>query len=505
MNTKGNRKTRNLFRAVVLAAAVALIFLLGVAPVAMAQTRTDHARLSAQVVNDGQRVNLSGATPLVARYGHDNGRLSSGEQLRMKLVLRRGATEKAALQDFLAQVQSPASSTYHKWLTPEAFGNRFGASDEDISAVTAWLQQQGLVIDGISKSRTVISFSGTEAQFESAFHAEMHRYVVNGETRVANSSTPSVPAALSPAIVGIATLGNAKFRPAHTEPALAVRTASGGGQKQSALPSTAAKPNAVKPQFTTEIGGYYYPFVGPADFGEIYGVKSLWSQGLKGAGQSVAIVAESNISRSDVDAFRKAFGLPETKLNVIVIGDDPGLDTTGAEGEAALDVQWAGALAPEADINLLVAASTNTQTGILVAAEYAIDHNLSPVLDVSWGACELGLQESGNQYFDDLWSQAAAQGISVMVASGDAGSAACDQGQYYANYGQQVNGIASTEYATAVGGTDLYGNADGATHWTLSNDPTTLQSVKSYITDAPWNDSCANPLVFQHAADFGLT
>lgn len=498
---------RKLVRAAARAAAAILIPLLGGTVTAPAQT-VMHTRLSAQVVDNAKRTKLVGAEPLVANYGKDQGSLGATEPLHgMKLVMRRGTEEKAALEDFLAQVQNPASSSFHKWLTPAAFGQRFGANDDDISAVTAWLQQQGFTVNEISNSRTVITFSGTEAQFKTAFQTEMHRYLVNGETRVANASTPSVPSALAPALVGIATLGNARFRPAHTQPVKAVRDSGGLWHRQD---STALKPQAVgtaNPQFTETSNGNYYVLVGPSDFAEMYGLKSVWNQGYKGSGQSIAIVAESNIAKSDVDAFRKAFNLPDTKLNVIVIGDDPGLDyDSGAEGEAVLDVEWAGATAPEADINLLVAASTSTQTGILVAAEYAIDNNLSPVLNLSWGSCELGLQMSGNQYFEDLWAQAAAQGISVVVASGDGGSVACDQNQYYAQYGQQVNGIASPVNAIAVGGTDFPVN-DGhsSSYWNKNNDTTSLQSVKSYVPESIWNDSCASPDVLAHAPDFGLT
>ncbi|MBW4028164.1 MAG: peptidase S53 [Acidobacteria bacterium] len=479
------------------------------APIVSAQSSaTTHPRLTAQIVDQTVRVPLSGAAPLLAQQATDKGKLSAYETLKdMKLVLRRSPGEQAALRSFLDDVQNAASPSYHKWLTPEQFGERFGASDEDLAAISLWLTSNGMTVDSIATSRTVITFTSTESQFESAFHAEMHHYEIQGETRVANSSVPSVPSALSPAIVGIATLGNAKFNPLHTKPSLATfSNVSGWSVNKRQQANTTQDAQKLAPQFTTSVNGSNYPFVGPADFGVIYGVDGLWNSGVKGNNQSIAIVAESNIAQSDVDAFRKAFGLPATKLNITVIGDDPGLDTSGPEGEAVLDVEWAGALAPEATINLLVAESNKTQTGILTAAEYAIDHNLSAVMDVSWGACELGLGASGNQYFEDLWSQAAAQGISVMVASGDAGSVACDQNQYYSTYGQQVNGIASTEHATAVGGTDFYGNTEGVKkYWTVNNDPTTLQSVKSYITESPWNDSCINPLILLHAADFGFT
>ncbi|MDE1161463.1 MAG: Ig-like domain repeat protein [Acidobacteriaceae bacterium] len=469
---------------------------------------TAHPRLSGNVVDSKLRRPLNGATPLLARQAVDKGSLAASEPLNdMKLVLRRSSDAQAALNSYLDDVQNAASPNFHKWLTPEQFGERFGASDADIAAVSQWLEGNGISISSISKSRTVITFSSTEAQFEHTFGAQMHHYDLHGEARVANSAVPSVPSALSPAIVGIATLGNATFRPLHTKPTLAKFTANSGWAKSGAVKSSAQDVQGTTPQFTSNISGANYPLVGPADFGLIYGVNTLWNSGVTGTGQSIAIVAESDVAQSDVDAFRKAFGLPATTVSQIVLGADPGLDaSSGAEGEAVLDVEWAGAMAPAATVNLLIAESNATQTGILVAAEYAIDHNLSPVMDVSWGACELGLGASGNQYFDDLWSQAAAQGISVMVASGDAGSVGCDQNEYYSDYGQQVNGMASTQYNTAVGGTDFYGNADGAnSYWTLANDPTTLQSAKSYVPESAWNDSCVSPLLLAHAADFGLT
>ena len=467
-----------------------------------------HPRLSSQVVDAKIRTALSGSTPMLSEQATDNGKLSDSDTLRdMKIVLRRSSSEEADLKTFLEDVQNPVSPSYHKWLSPEEVGARFGANDDDITAVTAWLSGNGLTITSVSKNRTVITFTGTESEFESAFETEMHHYDLHGAARVASSSMPSVPAALAPALLGLATLGSANIHPLHTKPLVTTFNNGKGWSGSSVDPIKKASSSRVvqTPQFTGPINGNNYPLVGPADFGLIYGATALWNSGVKGTNQSIAIVAESNIVQSDVDAFRKAFGLPATKLTVTVLGPDPGLDTSGTEGEALLDSQWAGAVAPDATIKLLVAQDSAVQSGVLIAAEYAVDYNVSPILNLSYGACELGLGASGNQYFENLWSQAAAQGISVIVSSGDAGSVACDQNQYYAVYGQQVNGIASTEHTTAIGGTDFYGNADGVSkYWSSTNDPVTLQSVKSYITESPWNNSCTNPLILLHAAGFGF-
>jgi subtilase family serine protease len=121
--------------------------------------------------------------------------------------------------------------------------------------------------------------------------------------------------------------------------------------------------------------------------------------------------------------------------------------------------------------------------------------NLAPVISISFGNCEAN-EGIYNQFWNGLWEQAAAQGITVMVSSGDNGSAGCDDdnSQYYAVYGQAVNGIASTPYNVAVGGTDFYysdyatGGNSITNYW---GSPTQLpaESLKSVLPEQPWNDS----------------
>jgi hypothetical protein len=126
-------------------------------------------------------------------------------------------------------------------------------------------------------------------------------------------------------------------------------------------------------------------------------------------------------------------------------------------------------------------------------------------MSVSYGQCELALGSAGNQSMLTLWEQAAAQGISVMVSTGDAGSAGCDQDQAYAFYGLSVNGLASTPYNVAVGGTDYYGNyTDASAYWKSSND-SNLASAKSYIPEIPWNDSCGSPEILAALQAAGST
>ncbi len=131
-----------------------------------------------------------------------------------------------------------------------------------------------------------------------------------------------------------------------------------------------------------------------------------------------------------------------------------------------------------------------------MSALYIVDNNLAPVLSESYGSCEAG--GTGN-FYGPLWEQAAAQGISAMVSTGDNGSAGCDDpnSEAYAVYGKNVNGIASTPWNAAIGGTDFNQptQADLNTYWSATNAPITQESAKSYIPELTWNDSCANPLL----------
>jgi len=330
----------------------------------------------------------------------------------------------------------------------------------------------------------------------------MVRDTVTGASHYASLSTPTIPSALAPAVSGFARLSNIPFKPMHVDYGLARLHKS---DRSWTLDSSNTKTadSKIKPQLNVDFGSIYHA-VSPYDFATIYNVKPLWDAGVDGAGQSIAVVAKSDIDLKDVASFRKSFNLPEGDIEVLYAGPQPGF--TQSEGEAVLDAEWSGAIAPKAKIYVVTSDDTVTSDGLFLDFYYAIDKNLSPVLSVSWGACELGLSSTGHQYVSDLWEQASAQGVTVLISSGDAGAAACDQNYKYATHGLAVNGLASTHYDTAVGGTDLYGSyTNPSRYWSPSNDPTTLQSALSYVQEAPWNDSCANPLVLKAFQDHGAS
>ncbi|HEV1994389.1 MAG TPA: Ig-like domain repeat protein, partial [Candidatus Acidoferrum sp.] len=436
-----------------------------------AQAAAIPARIT-QAIDETQLVRLQGNVHPLARLEFDRGIVSDATPMkRMMLLLQRSPEQQAALRQFMDEQLSKDSPNFHKWLTPEQFGKQFGPADADIQTVTDWLTRQGFQGIKVAAGRTAIEFSGNVGQVRNAFHAGIHQFNVNGESRQANVSDPQIPAALTPVVAGVLTLHNFPRKSMRHIAGTFTRTADG----------------RVEPQFTGSTGQFFV--VGPADFAKIYNIPAA----LDGTLQHIAIVADSNINPQDVTDFRTLFSLPTNPPNIILNGPDPGLNVD--EGEADLDVQVAGMVAPKATIDLVVSEDTLTAAGIDLSSFYIIDNNIAPVMSLSFGACEAGLTTAGNNFFNTLWEQAAAQGITVMVASGDPGSAGCDNFNtaQVATHGLAISGIASTPFNVAVGGTDFDDFSPSpiqSTFWAAINGAG-KESALGYIHEIPWNDSCA--------------
>ena len=445
---------------------------------AQAQTNAVRARVT-QAVDMEHLVTLRGNVHPLARPQFDRGVAPDDLPMqRMLLVLQRGADQEASVRQLLDQQQVQGSSQFHQWLTPEHFGQQFGPADSDLQAVTRWLATQGFQVTKVAAGRTVIEFSGTAGLVRQVLGTEIHKFRVRGGDYWANASDPQIPAALAPVVAGFDSLNNFPRKPLHEHLGTFSRSKMTG---------------EVKPLFTFPVTGGFFIALGPTDFATIYNVAPLWTAGTTGAGQTIAVVGETNINLQDVADFRSIFGLPANPPNIILNGPDPGITATD-ETEADLDVEWSGAVAKGATIDLVVSESTETTPGIDLSALYIIDNNLAPVMSISYGGCEA--QGGGsNAFHSALWEQAAAQGITVVIASGDSGSAGCDSaqaGETAAQFGLAVSGLASTPFNVAVGGTDFNDLADAATYWNLTNASPGQNSAISYIPEMPWNDSCAS-------------
>ncbi|MGA8647765.1 MAG: S53 family peptidase, partial [Candidatus Sulfotelmatobacter sp.] len=414
-------------------------------------------------IDDDQRVTLRGNVHPLAQAQYDAGAVAPDFPMEhMLLTLLPDSTQQDVLNQLVDAQHNPESPYYHQWLTPEQYGERFGVSDADTAQIVSWLQEHGMQVEEVTAGRRSIIFSGTAAQVQTAFHTAIHTYKIGDEVHHANVNDPEIPAALVQVVGGVVSLHDFHSEPMH---------------------GLVRKPS---PDFSS--GGAYY--LAPADFATIYDLNPLYQQSITGSGQSVAIVARSNINIADARQFRTFFGLPANDPQIIVNGTDPGIWSANEETEADLDVEWSGAVARSATIKFVVSKSTNSSDGVDLSAQYIVNHNLAPVMSTSFGLCEASLGSSGNSFLNSLWQQAAAEGITVFVSSGDSGAAGCDSASALtATHGRAVNGLCSTPYSVCVGGTEFNDLANPTLYWSPSNSSGTQASALSYIPEIFWNAS----------------
>ncbi len=422
---------------------------------------------------------------------------ASMEMEHIFLFLQRSPQQEQALNKLIDELNDRKSPRFHKWLTAEQFGEQYGVAQEDIEAVTNWLQSHGLRINQVYTNRILIDFSGTAGQVGEAFHTEIGQLQVGGEPHIANMSDPMIPAALAPVVGGIVSLND--FKPhAMNRPATQYTFAG----------CTATTDRPTGP-------GTCYGMT-PQDTQTVYNLTPLYNAGYSGQGQTIALVEDTDTygtagsnGASDWNTYRSTFGLstafPLGTYSQVHPGGctDPG--TNGDDGEAAIDVEVASSVAPSAAIELISCAAGNggTTFGGLIAMQNLVN-GAGPypgVMSVSYGVCEAFNGNGGNQAFYNTYEQAATEGISVFGASGDEGPSSCSAdfntpGYQVASLG--ISGWTSTPYNVSVGGTDfedVYNSKEGgsalSTYWNATN-TSGYGSAKSYIPEMPWNDACAN-------------
>jgi len=398
-------------------------------------------------IDSNRTVRLQGRVHPAANAANDQGAVGASFALPgITLVLKHSTAQQSDLDQLLAQQQDPNSSNFHKWLTPEQYADRFGATNDEIAQITAWAQSQGLQVTNVARSRTFISFSATAGQAQNAFHTQIHRYNVNGRSHFANAADPAIPAALANIVAGV--MGLNDF---HLKPRL-------------------RKPSAPAISFGGSLA------IGPDDFAAIYNVKPLYDAGVDGTGQSIAIVGQSNIRMTDIQAFRSKFGLGAANLTTTLVPrrPNPGV-VPGDADESNLDIEWAGAVARNANIVFVYS------DDVLQSAMYAVDNNVAPILSISYGGCEQAdlVDLPTNRA---LVQQANAEGMTWFAASGDSGAADCeDQGASIAQNGLAVDAPASIPEVTAMGGTE-FNEQGGTSYWVGS-------AAQGYIPEMAWNDT----------------
>ena len=459
--------------------ALAAIF---VAPPVGAQTSIGSfsaPRLITEAITSTRLVTLSGNRRPEANAQNDRGAVPDSFAMpHLLLQLKRSPTQEQALEGLIDQLHDPASAQFHQWLSPAQFGAAFGLASSDINQISNWLTGQGFQLNQVYPSGMLIDFSGTAGQVNAAFHTSIHNLLVNGVAHFANMTDPQIPAALAPAVIGIVSLHD--FAP---KPAL-VR----GSSAASSGPLPA-----------TTYGNPPTYAVTPPDLETIYNINPLFSGGVTGQGQTIYLIEPTDLyTNNDWTTFRSAFGLAgytSASLNTIHPGNcaDPGYVADDGD-EAILDAEYAGASAPGANI-VMVSCGGTYPGDIMMAIQNLINGTYSPaVISMSYIECEAEAGASTNAAFNAAFQQGVAEGASIFVSAGDQSAAACDF-QVLARHGIAVNGLASTPYNVAVGGTDFgdtYAGAD-STYWNSTN-TVAYGSAKSYIPEIPWNTTCAGQL-----------
>jgi|HubBroStandDraft_1064217.scaffolds.fasta_scaffold46778_2 subtilase family serine protease len=439
-------------------------------------------------IDENNRVVLRGNTRPEATAVNDRGRVEDSLPLdHLQLLLKRPPDREQALVKLIDEMHDPASPNYHKWLTAAELGEQFGLAHEDVDKVTAWLTGHGFTVNQVYVSGNPIDFSGTAGQIRGTLHTEIHNLEVNGERHIANMSDPEIPAALEPAVVGVASLNDFK-------------------------PHAMVTP---KSEYFTVANGTHD--MAPADLATIYNLNPLFAQGYTGKGQTIVVLEDSDLyTAADVTTFRQTFGLsvaayPFGSFQQVHPGPGQGGTCTDPDangvnssaGEETLDVEWATMAAPNAAIVLASCANTQTAFGVFIALQNMLTNGnpLPQIVSISYGDGETEVGSAYNAYVSSLYQTAVAEGVSVFVAAGDSGAATADsyhldpkKTPYFpvAVWGITVNGFASTIYNVAVGGTDFF-DIGFDSYWT-SNGPF-YSTATGYIPEIPWNSSCASALL----------
>jgi pro-kumamolisin-like protein/MBG domain-containing protein len=506
--------------------------------VAMVSQSVERPSRITHEIDSNQLVTLHGHVRADLASAPDLGPVEDELPLRLYLVLQRTPEQQAELDNLIARQQQPTAPEYHKWLTPQEFGARFGASPEDIAKITMWLESRGLRVNGAMNNNMFIDFSATAGQVREVFRAEMHYFNIRGGKHAANVQDPMIPAALAPVVSGIKGLSKIPPVPLHTKVHATSYDKATHSWKR---PESEGGALSALPAFNN---GTAYGFeeydVTPQDYYTIYNVNNVFNGGANlGAGATIAVIEESDfeyespfvlnttgpVSGGDVANFRSLFGVPGT-LNMHVYHgygsvscSDPGIDpeNEGEETEAALDAEWVNALAPSANL-IFMSCDQSPDQGIFTSMAALIDGDLADAMSLSYGDSENDFATDPAEYTaqDTLYAQAAAQGQSFIVASGDGGSDVNDWviGSPTATTGYSVNAFGAPS-VTVAGGTDFSDFYDwlennptaessttwGSTYWGSSN--TNYGDALSYVPETAWNDSCAGSIVAKLAGGPG--
>jgi subtilase family serine protease len=469
---------------------------------------TDPAPASATSANPMVAV---GTSPTLPRAAHVIGSASSTQVLHLSVFL--GPRDPAALRSFVRQISTPGQPRYHDYVTPAQFGRDFGATTRTLSLIETTLHREGLKVGSADVDRMSIPASATVSAVDAVFHVAVQKVRLNsGRVALSNTTAPLVPASIAPYVKGILGLssvdqlqpegggtpaGGPGIRPAIDRHSSVLSDAATAAPSSSSALSAALEkqlsPAALAPHasgpnpcsavlnvvHSQENNDFYYPILANVMAG-YYDLSPLYGEGDLGANASTALFEVGGYSAGDIATYQSCY---KTNASVKAVPVDGGPGVTEPNPEATLDIEVLAGLAPDTRIQVYEGNETgNFNTELINVLKAIVDGDSSQVISVSYGLCEAGTTKLfGDPIFnswDALAQQAAAQGQSLFVASGDTGSESCEQLGYDPN-SLGVSFPAADPYVTAVGGT-----TNSAEAYVDSDHQTSLY-------ENVWNEGCA--------------
>jgi subtilase family serine protease len=372
------------------------------------------------------------------------GPLAGATRIHLSVALE--PRDPAALQAFATAVSTPGSNIYGQYITPAEFAQRFGPTSAQIESVEASLAAHGLSPGAPSANHLSIPLTASASQLERAFSLSLERITLtSGAGAIVNNAAPQLDgnvAGLVQGVVGLSSLSvpHPLFaRPHAARPHASAHVATGGPQ-----PCTAARSAAPgQAAYTAD------------QIASAYGFSGFYSSGNKGKGQTVGLYELEPYSASDIAAYQSCYGTHAQVSNIEV---DGGAGSGPGVGEAALDIEQSIGLAPEA--NFVVYEAPNSSSSSPGSGYYdnwnaVVTQDRARVVSASWGQCEPLESDSDAAAEATLFQEAAAQGQSIISASGDQGSEDCNNQTVLPDPSLAVDDPSSQPFVTGVGGTTM--------------------------------------------------
>jgi kumamolisin len=345
--------------------------------------------------------------------------------ITISLSLALGAP--GQLSQALASIYDPSSPDYHHYLTPAEFASRFGSPQAVRARAESVLRAAGLAITPAPSSLSV-NASGTVGQVESFFGVRLDNYRTNdGKVYYAPAAPVQLPTALQGIATGVLGLDN--------------------------------RPLVHSNEIASRLAGHPTPqLLGPKEISQAYDLGPL--AGLDGNNQTIAFVEIDTFNPDDITAYDQHFDLTTSPVQKIQVNG--GAEAAKGVSETTLDIEVVHAIAPKA--TLLAYEGPADFKSLATSMQQIVTDNRAQVISISLGSCEAAVvQSEGAQLLNTLttiFQQAAAQGITVLAASGDDGAYTCHQVDPTDN-ALSISVPADNPYVTAVGGTALFLNDDG--------------------------------------------